>query len=81
MHYQTIAVQELENHARAMLESLGIRATREKAGTLRIHASLPPEKIQDNIRGLLPSADIQLQAEGDGATGTVKVADVKSYDE
>ena len=81
MQYHTIAVQELENSARAALEKLGIRATREKAGVLRIHASLPPEKVKDDIQGLIPHADIQIQEDGDGATGIVKVADVKSYNE
>jgi len=81
MNYQMIAVQELENAAVSHLESLGIRATRQKAGVLEFHASLSPQRVESDIRGRIPHAEITIEADGNGSKGTVKVADVKSFDE
>lgn len=81
MNYNQIAVEELETAAKAHLESLGIRATRQQPGTLQFHASLSPKRVESDIRGRLPHAHIVVEADGDGSKGTVKVADVKSFDE
>lgn len=81
MNYQDIAIQALENAALRQLELLGIRATRQKQGVLAFHASLSPKRVESDIRGRMPNAQIVVEADGNGSKGTVRVADVKSFDE
>ena len=81
MDFQDVAVEQLEKSAISHLESLGIRATRQKQGVLQFHASLSPARVESGIRGKIPHAHIVIEPDGDGSKGTVKVADVQSFDE
>ena len=81
MDFQSIAIEELEKSAISQLASLGIRATREKQGVLQIRASLSPGRVETDIRGRIPHADIRVESDGDGTKGTVKVADVRKFNE
>ena len=81
MDYQKIATQELEAQALQALKRIGIEAQRQTEGILRFNSTLPPKLAESRIRGHIPHAQIETQLEGTGSTGTVKVADVRQFNE
>ena len=81
MNYRKIATQELENKALEALNNIGIEAKRQGDGVIHFTSTLPPTLAESRIRGHIPHGEIKIQMEGTGSTGTVKVADVKHFNE
>ena len=81
MDSEKLARERLETHAISQLGTVGIEAEKEKDGVLRFNSSLPQEIAEKRIQGMVPHGVIETQPDGTGSTGTVKVADVKRFNE
>lgn len=65
----------------AQFTQLGIRCTSFQDGTFQVESALTPSAVENQIISVAPNVDVQLQEQGMGSKGTVRIANIQSLDE
>ena len=72
---------EYARRVEGQLAGIGVRSERLEGGTFHVRSALTARATEDQIIGILPNADIQLESEGQGCKGTVRFDGVSVMNE